>query len=136
MLIGVNGNVSDVTTGKRLYGVDGSYEAFGGHIPSTESLKKNNGTQINRRMLVTINRNVYNVTKRKDFYGSGELHDAFGGTDASRELATFFIAAEVDGYEDLSYLSNHSVNTSHISKKNTYSNEEDMSAAGEKKKDD
>lgn len=35
----------------------------------------------------------------------GGPYAAFGGRDASRGLATFSVAAEVDGYDDLSDLS-------------------------------
>lgn len=68
-------------------------------------LRQYDGTQPDGRVLVAVNGNVFDVTKGKRFYGPGGPYASFAGRDASRNLATFSVAAnEKDEYDDLSDL--------------------------------
>lgn len=78
VLVAVNGNVYDVTKGKRFYG------------PGKELFSFN---MWNRKI---INQNFI----------LGGPYAAFGGRDASRGLATFSVATTTDDYDDLSDLNN------------------------------
>ncbi|XP_034246895.1 membrane-associated progesterone receptor component 1 [Thrips palmi] len=71
---------------------------------TVEELKKYDGHGSDGRILVAVNGKVFDVTKGKRFYGPGGPYAAFGGRDASRGLATFNVACEKEGYDDLSDL--------------------------------
>ncbi|KAG5876449.1 hypothetical protein JTB14_031134 [Gonioctena quinquepunctata] len=123
---------------------------------TVEELKKYDGTQEDGRVLVAVNGNVYDATRGKRFYGPGGPYAAFGGKDASRGLATFNVTASGEGYDDLSDLSTMEMDSvreweSQFKEKyefvgrllkpdeqpTNYSDEEDeLSATGDKSKDD
>ncbi|XP_030381293.1 membrane-associated progesterone receptor component 1 [Scaptodrosophila lebanonensis] len=72
---------------------------------TVQELRSYDGNQPDGRVLVAVNGNVYDVTKGKRFYGPGGPYATFAGRDASRNLATFSVAAnEKDDYDDLSDL--------------------------------
>ncbi|XP_005175634.1 membrane-associated progesterone receptor component 1 [Musca domestica] len=69
-------------------------------------LRQYDGTGPDGRVLIAVNGNVFDVTRGKRFYGPGGPYASFAGRDASRNLATFSVAAnDKDEYDDLSDLS-------------------------------